>query len=68
MNLLKRLLCRHKYTMVYWRYTHGEYGSHPRFIEAYIKCKKCGKTKLVTAEKGSKFERICKIEYADKER
>lgn len=36
--------CRHKsYEVVCWHWTHGPNGNEIGFIEAQIKCNKCGK-------------------------
>ena len=44
MNIIQKLLCRHKRSdVVCWHWTHGPNGNDILFLEIQKRCKDCGK-------------------------
>ena len=54
---IKQLFCRHSYIVQKWHFTHGLVGNEPSYIEGYDICRKCGKFRYFTVERGSERER-----------
>lgn len=59
---LKRIFCNHNNSMLSsWHWTHGLNSNEPLFIEAIVKCAKCGKTYFVDITNRDMCDRIMEI-------
>ena len=59
LTAIKRMACKHEYRLLRWHWTHGINGNEPAFIEAELRCEKCGRVEFYYPERGSFAEDLC---------